>query len=244
MDDHPDLIVFFPAAGAGGSTLDQLRELATRREMAFLALPNPNAVEELRSGRWRADALERVREAAEAVGAVRVVVVGHCMGGLAAVGLVGSSAGSAVGRPVGALVVNTPCPDASGQIPTMTQLSDARIAEVLAGDGFPADLLEDEDMLAEIADGLRAEAAVADGIAEWVSRCAGPVDLHVLSTRGDGFIRPDHAVGWWQRVSGELRMTVTDGGHAIDETSIDVLERSLDSVLAALSPALVPTGSA
>jgi surfactin synthase thioesterase subunit len=154
------------------------------------------------------------------------------MGGLSAVRL---SAGldAQLGLPVRLLVVNTPCPDATGRIPTMSHFSDAEIADVLAHDGFPQDLLDDEDMLAEIAAGLRADATVADRLAEWVGSAGDLDSLHVLSTRGDRFIPPEQCAGWWQRVSREFQLTIAEGGHTLDEAAAGVLDRALDAVLAA-----------
>lgn len=242
----PALMVAFPAAGAGGSTLEQLAKLAARRELAYLAGDNPATPDALRAGEWQQRTTEEIRRAARESAAGRVILVGHCMGGLSAVRL-SYDLGARLGLPVLVLVINTPCPDPSGRIPTMSQFSDAEIAEVLAHDGFPQDLLDDEDMLAEIADGLRADAEVADRLAEWLSS-AGDLDtLHVLSTRGDFFIPPEQCTGWWRRVSGEFRLTVAEGGHALDEESAGLLERALDAVLAAgrasaFSP-LTPAGA-
>lgn len=232
----PQLMVSFPAAGAGGSTLEQLAKLAVRRELAYLAGSNPSSLEELRSGEWQQQAVEEIRCAARESAAGRVILIGHCMGGLSAVRL-SYDLDARLGLPVVVLVVNTPCPDPAGRIPTMSQFSDGEIAEVLAHDGFPQDLLEDEDMLAEIADGLRAEAAVADRLAEWIDAADDLHTLHVLSTRGDSFIPPERCVGWWRRVSGEFGLTVAAGGHALDEASAEVLERALDAALAAAEPA-------
>jgi len=58
--------------------------------------------------------------------------------------------------------------------------------------------------------------------------------LHVLSTRGDYFIPPEQCAGWQHRVSGEFHLAIVRGGHALDETTIGVLERAIDSVLAGL----------
>lgn len=226
-----DLIASFPAAGAGGSTLEQLAKLAARRGMAYLALSNPDSVAALESGQWLAGSIEELRRAVEQSSAARVILVGHCMGGLSAIRLFeGLESGLAV--PVSVLVVNTPCPDSSGRIPTMSRLSDAEIAEILAHDGFPQDLLDRDYMLAEIADGLREDAVVADRLAEWIHLAGDLETLHAVSTRGDTFIPPQHCAGWWTRVTGEFQLTVAPGGHALDETSVGVLDRAIDSVLA------------
>lgn len=229
--DPKALIASFPAAGSGGVTLEQLEKITVQRGMAYLALPNPPSLDAVESGQWQAQSAEAVRAAVEQASAGQVVLVGHCMGGLSAIRLA-DGLGARLGLPVRVLAINTPCPDSAGRIPTMTHLSDAEIGEVLAHDGFPQDLLDDEDMLEEIADGLRQEAVVADRLAEWVGT-AGDLDaLHVLSTRGDFFIPPEHCAPWQQRVSGEFQLTITPGGHGIDEASKGLLERALDSAVA------------
>jgi surfactin synthase thioesterase subunit len=226
-----ELIASFPAAGAGGTTLEQLELLAARRGMAYVELANPQSVDALGSGTWLAESVEQLRRAVAEAAAERVVIIGHCMGGFSAVRLA-DGLESRLGVPVGLLVVNTPCPDRAGRTPTMSAYSDAEIAAVLAHDGFPQELLDDEDMLAEIAAGLRADATVADRLAEWIST-AGDLDtLHVLSTRGDTFAPPEHCVGWQGRVSGEFHLTVAPGGHALDEATAGLLERALDGLLA------------
>jgi surfactin synthase thioesterase subunit len=229
-----DLIASFPAAGAGGSTLGNLEKLAARRGMAYTALPNPPSTQALTSGGWQEACTEQLRRAAGRSGADRVVLVGHCMGGLSALRL-HDGLTERLALSVALLVINAPCPDPEGRIPTMSHYSDAQVAAALAHDGFPQDLLEDEDMLAEIADGIRRDAVVADHLAEWVA-AAGPLGtLHVLSTRGDVFIPPENVVGWRHRVAGEFHLTVADGGHSLDETVIGVLERSLEACLAAVA---------
>lgn len=227
------LIASFPAAGSGGTTLEQLEKLAVRRGMSHLALANPESPGALASGAWQAESADRIRRAAEQASAGRVLLFGHCMGGLSAVRLSDGLA-PALGLPVALLVVNTPCPDSAGRIPTMSGFSDTEIAEVLAHDGFPQELLDDEDMLAEIAEGLREDAVVADRLAEWVAAADTFDTLHVLSTRGDTFIPPERCAGWRERVSGEFQLTVTHGGHAIDESLAGVLERAVDAVTAAV----------
>jgi surfactin synthase thioesterase subunit len=224
-----DLIVAFPAAGAGGATLDQLEKLAARHGMAYLALANPASLDALESGQWQAQCVDRVEDAVREALAGRVILVGHCMGGLSAVRL-SDGLGPRLALPVEILVINTPCPDSAGRIPTMSQFSDAEIAEVLAHDGFPRDLLDDEDVLADIAQVLRGDAAVADRVAEWIA-AAGDLDtLYVLSTRGDFFVPPEHCAAWRHRVSGDLHLTITPGGHTLDEAMAAVLDRAIDAV--------------
>lgn len=229
--DVTDLIAAFPAAGAGGTTLEELEKLAARRGMAYVAVSNPASIEALVSGEWQAESLDEIRRAVGQASARRVILFGHCMGGLSAVRL-SDSLGSTLDLPVRLLVVNTPCPDQSGRIPTMSQFCDAEIAEVLAHDGFPQELLDDEDMLAEIADGLREDARVADRLAEWVNSTDHLETLHVLSTRGDTFISPEDCAAWRHRVYREFHLTIADGGHALDEASIGVLERAIEAVIA------------
>lgn len=230
--DERHLLVAFPAAGAGGTTLEQLEKLAARRGMGFLSLSNPPTSPSVESGAWQADCVARIRAALDEADATRTLLVGHCMGGLSALRLHEGLA-ERTGGPAGLLLVNTPCPDHEGRIPTMSRLDDARIAEILAHDGFPQDLLDDEDMLAEIADGLREDASVADGLAEWIHTSAAPLEtLHVLSTRGDTFIPPRHCVTWHERVEGEVHVTVADGGHTIDAPLAALLERCVDAALA------------
>jgi surfactin synthase thioesterase subunit len=230
--DARDLIASFPAAGAGGTTLEQLEKLAARRGMAYVAIANPESIDALRSGAWQAESTDQIRRAAEQAASGRVILVGHCMGGLSAVRL-SDGLGSRLALPFAMLVINTPCPDSAGRIPTMSQFSDAEIAEVLAHDGFPQELLDDEDMLAEIADGLREDAMVADQLAEWISSAADLDALHVLATRGDTFIPPEQCAAWRHRVSREFQLLIADGGHALDEAVIGILERAIDAVVAA-----------
>lgn len=227
----PDLIVSFPAGGAGGTTLEQLEKLAGRRGLGYVALTNPASVNALEAGQWQAESIDEILTAMDQASAGRVILIGHCMGGLSAVRLADGLSPS-LGIPVQLLLVNTPCPDSRGRIPTMSEFSDAEIAEILAHDGFPQDLLDDEDMLAEIAEGLRADAKVADRLAEWVSSADDLQTLHVLSTRGDLLIPPEQCAGWRHRVTGEFQLTVAPGGHALDEGSVGVLERAIDSVVA------------
>lgn len=230
--DATGLLASFPAAGAGGTTLEQLEKLAARRGMAYVAMPNPASIDVLVSGQWQRESVDQIRRAVDQVSADLVILAGHCMGGLSAV-RVSDGLGRRLAVPVRVLVVNTPCPDSAGRIPTMSQLPDAEIAVLLAHDGFPQDLLDDEDMLAEIADGLREDARVADRLAEWVHLAGDLETLHVLSTRGDTFISPEQCVGWQHRVSGEFQLTIANGGHAVGEASAGVLGRAVDSVVAA-----------
>lgn len=226
-----DLIASFPAAGDGGGTLEQLEKLTVRRDMAYVALSNPVSVGALESEQWRAESVDRLRHCADRASAGHVVLVGHCMGGLSAIRL-SDGLGSELALPVSVLVINTPCPDSLGRIPTMSRFSDAEIAEVLAHDGFPQELLDDEDLLEEIAAGLREEAVVADRLAEQI-RSSGDLDaLHVLSTRGDAFIPPEQCAGWRHRVSRSFHLTIVEGGHTLDETVVGALDRTIDSVLA------------
>ncbi|MEU9980593.1 alpha/beta fold hydrolase [Streptomyces sp. NPDC050856] len=229
--DTKDLLVSFPAAGARGTTRDPLKDIAARRGMGYTAMANPVSVHALESGAWRARAVDGIGRAVQEVSAGRVVLVGHSMGGLSALHLY-DDLRARLARPVGALLVNTPCPDASGRIPTMSRMSDAGIAGVLARDGFPPELLDDPEMLAEIADGLRADATVADRLAERVGPAGGPPTLHVLSARGDTFIPPERCAAWQHRVSREFHLTIANGGHALDEGLLEALDRAIDPVLA------------
>jgi surfactin synthase thioesterase subunit len=231
MPADSGLLAFFPSAGAGGSTQQEFQKVASARGIAYVAMPNPATLDVLDSGKWHDESIDEIRDATDRVSARYVILAGHCMGGLSAVRLA-DDLGSLLALPVRVLLVNTPCPDSSGLIPTMSQLPDAGIAEILTDGGFPQDLLDDEDMLAEIADGLRADAEVADRLAEWVSAVEGFQTLHVLSTRGDSFVPPAWCSGWQHRVSGEFQLLIADGGHSIDETSAGLLERAVDSVAA------------
>jgi surfactin synthase thioesterase subunit len=227
-----DLCVCFPAAGGGGVTLTLLKDAAARHGLTALTLPNADSVPDLDSGRWQERTVEEIRRAADRGGARRIVLAGHSMGGLSAVRL--HPALDADGaRPIGVLVINTPCPDSSGRIPTMSQLSDPEIAQVLAHDGFPPELLDDKDMLAEIAHGLRADAAVADRLAERFGPAGRLTDLHVLCGRDDRFIPPERCAAWAHRVSGEFHLTVVPGGHSLDPARTAALDRALAGVLAA-----------
>jgi surfactin synthase thioesterase subunit len=230
--DAMNLIAFFPAAGSGGTTLEQLEKLAIRRGLALAALSNPASIDVVESGQWQAESIDEILSAVDHASVSPVILVGHCMGGLSAIRLSGDLC-SRLARPVRVLLVNTPCPDSGGRIPTMSHFTDAEIAQVLAHDGFPPEVLDDEDMLAEVADGLREEAKVADRLAEWVSSARDLETLYVLSTRGDTFSSPEVCAGWRHRVSGELQLTIAPGGHSLDEKSINVLERAIDSVIAA-----------
>jgi surfactin synthase thioesterase subunit len=235
--DAMNLIAFFPAAGSGGTTLEQLEKLAVRRGLAIAALSNPASIDALESGQWQAESIDEILSVVHQAPAGLVILIGHCMGGLSAVRLSGDL-GSRLARPVRVMLINTPCPDSGGQIPTMSHSTDAEIAQVLAHDGFPQEVLEDEDMLAEIADGLREEAKVADRLAEWVSSAGDLETLHVLSTRGDTFSPPEVCAAWRHRASGELQLTIAPGGHSLDEKSIKVLDRAIDSVIAAVQAEL------
>jgi surfactin synthase thioesterase subunit len=238
-----ELLVSFPAAGAGGATLEQVEKLALRRGMAYLAASNPESVEALDSGQWQERSTEEIRRAADQASAGRVLLFGHCMGGLSAISLA-DGLGARLDLPVTLLVVNTPCPDSAGRIPTMSRFSDAEIAHVLAQDGFPRELLDDEDLLPEIAEGLREDAVVADRLAERLGAAGGIEDLHLLSTRGDAFIPPETCVGWRDRVAREFHLTITPGGHTIDETLAGVLERAVESAAARDSATAVDSATA
>jgi surfactin synthase thioesterase subunit len=228
------LVASFPAAGSGGTTLEQLEKTAVSGGLDYLALANPASAGAFESGAWARESVDQIRQAVRQAVDGYLILAGHCMGGLSAVHLA-QGLSARLSLPVRVLVINTPCPDAQGAIPTMTHLSDGEIAQILMHDGFPQDLLDDEDMLAEIADRLRAEAAVADRIAEWVSSAAGPQTLHVLSTRGDTFTPPAACSGWQHRVPGEFQLTIADGGHAIDETTSGLLERTLRAAVASVA---------
>lgn len=226
------LLVAFPAAGSGGTTLEQLEKLAARRGMGFLPLPNPPTAEAVDSGGWQRECLTELSRALDDTGATRALLAGHCMGGFSALRLRDFLARHG-GRPTGVLLINTPCPDGEGRIPTMSELPDDDIARILAHEGFPQDLLDDEDVLAEVADRLRTEASVADGLVRWLHTDGTPPEvLHVLSTRGDFFVPPRYCVTWHERVRGEVHVTVADGGHAIDAPLAGLLEKSVDAALA------------
>ncbi|MYU24116.1 alpha/beta fold hydrolase [Streptomyces sp. SID8352] len=226
------LLVAFPAAGSGGTTLEQLEKLAARQGMDFLSLPNPPTSDAVESGQWQRQCLTDLVRTLDGTGATLTLLVGHCMGGFSALRLRGLFA-EHTGHPTGVLLINTPCPDGEGRIPTMSELPDDGIARILAHEGFPQDLLDDEDVLAEVADRLRSEASVADGLARWLRTEDEPLDLlHVLSTRGDFFIPPRHCVTWHERVRGEVHLTVADGGHAIDASLAGLLEKCVHAALA------------
>ncbi|MFD5988284.1 alpha/beta fold hydrolase [Streptomyces cyaneofuscatus] len=230
--EEDSLLVAFPAAGSGGTTMEQLEKLAALRGMGFLALPNPPSDEAVESGSWQRECLAQVSGALQEDGGGRTLLAGHCAGGFSALRL-RDALTAHTGRPAPVLLLNTPCPDGQGRIPTMSALTDDEIAEILAHEGFPQDLLDDEDVRAEIADRLRAEALVADGLARWLHTDGTlPEVLHVLSTRGDFFIPPRYCVTWHERVRGEVHLTVADGGHAIDAPLAGLLERCVDAALA------------
>lgn len=228
------LVVSFPAAGGGGATRDHLEKHAARRGLACAALPNPPRAEAVGSGEWQEQAIEEIGRAADQSSADRLVLAGHSMGGLAAIAVLSGGLGARTGRPVRVLAVNTPCPDRAGRIPTMSGLSDTEIAGILARDGFPPELLDDDDLLAEIASGLRKEARVADRLAELVSVAGDLSALHVLSLRGDKFIPPERCAAWRHRVVGEFQLTIADGNHTINDMSSGSLGRALDSVVASV----------
>ncbi|MFF3976182.1 thioesterase II family protein [Streptomyces sp. NPDC055808] len=228
----PDVCVCFPAAGGGGATLALLRDIAAARGMTVLTLSNADSVADFESGRWQDRAVREVQRAVAQVSGRRIVLAGHSMGGLSAICL-HAALGTRIGVPTRVLVINTPCPDSSGRIPTMSHLPDRAIAQVLAHDGFPQELLDDEDMLAEIAHGLRRDAVVADRLAEWIGSDGDLGQLHVLSGRDDRFIPPECCAAWRHRVTEEFQLTVTPAGHALDATRTAVVERTFDGLLAA-----------
>ncbi|MEW2527986.1 alpha/beta fold hydrolase [Streptomyces sp. NPDC047071] len=225
-----DLCVCFPAAGGGGTTLTLVKDAAARHGLTPLALPNADSVADLDSGRWQERTAEEIRRAADRCGARRIVLAGHSMGGLSAVRL-HPALDMRGARPTGVLVISTPCPDSSGRIPTMSQLSDPEIAQVLAHDGFPRELLDDTDMLAEIAHGLRADAVVADRLAARIGPAGRLTDLHVLCGRDDRFIPPERCAAWAHRVSGAFHLTVVPGGHSLDAPRAGALGRALGAAL-------------
>ncbi|GHB35579.1 hypothetical protein GCM10010331_23710 [Streptomyces xanthochromogenes] len=227
-----DVCVCFPAAGGGGATLALLRDTAARRGMTVLALSNAESVADVDSGRWKDRAVREVRQAVAHTSGRRVVLAGHSMGGLSAICL-HAALGARMSVPTGVLVINTPCPDPSGRIPTMSHLPDREIAQVLAHDGFPQELLDDEDMLSEIAHGLRRDAVVADRLAEVIGSADHLDRLHVLSGRDDRFIPPERCAAWRHRVAEEFHLTITPGGHALDATRAAAVERAFDGLLAA-----------
>jgi len=220
------MIVSFPAAGAGRT----FRWLTGEN---YLACANAADVGALRSGRWERDTIDEIVRAAEEKSARYVVLVGHSMGGLSAIRLSGKL-GPALGLPVRVLLLNTPCPDTAGRIPTMSHSSDAEIADVLAGDGFPPEVLGDPELLAEVAAGVRADAEVADRLAEWVNSAADIDELHVVATRGDTFIGTERCARWRDRVTREFRLVEAEGGHMLDGTPAEVLHEVVDSVVASM----------
>ncbi|MFI6036034.1 hypothetical protein ACIBBD_18060 [Streptomyces sp. NPDC051315] len=115
----------------------------------------------------------------------------------------------------------------------MTQLSNPEIAQVLAHDGFPPELLDDEDMPAEIAHGLRADAAVADRLAERISPTGRLTDPHVLCGRAERFIPTERRAARAHRASGEFQPTVVPGRHSLDATRTAAVGRAPAGALAA-----------
>ncbi|MGW8379020.1 thioesterase domain-containing protein [Streptomyces sp. ODS28] len=222
------LIVSFPAAGH--TRLAQMEKIAARRGAAHLSLRNPASVAALQSGEWSEHCLAEAGRARAGAPGGHVLLAGHSMGGLSAVTLRAALA-ARLGRPPELLLVNTPCPDSSGRIPTMSHMKDTEIAEILARDGFPQDLLDDEGTLAEIADGLREDAVVADHLAERTASHAPLDTLHVLSARGDAFIPAERCAAWDEHVSGDFHLTFANGGHSLDAPLTDALARAVDAVL-------------
>ncbi|MFJ6665351.1 thioesterase II family protein [Streptomyces sp. NPDC091383] len=228
------LCVCFPAAGGGGAPLTLMSDAAARLGLTVLALPNAESVTDLDSGDWERRSVEAVRRAADRGAARRVVLAGHSMGGLSAIRLL-PALGMRGSRPIGALVINTPCPDSSGRIPTMSRLPDPEIARILAHDGFPQEVLDDENMLAEIATGLRGDTVVADRLADRLDPADRLTDLHVLCGRDDRFIPPERCAAWAGRVAGEFHLTVVPGGHSPDPAWAPALDRALTGVLATVA---------
>ncbi|WNV87533.1 alpha/beta fold hydrolase [Umezawaea sp. Da 62-37] len=220
------MIASFPAAGAGRG----FRWLTGRDHVACA---NASSVDDLSSGRWEHDTTKEIVRTAAEVSARHVVLVGHSMGGLSALRLSGEL-GPALGVPVGVLLLNTPCPDSTGRIPTMSRSSDTEIADVLAGDGFPPEVLADPELLAEVAAGVRTDAEVADRLAEWVNSTADVDRLHVVTTRGDFFIGMERCARWRGRVTTEFVLVEAEGSHMLDGTPPEVLHAAVDSVVASL----------
>ena len=225
------LIASFPAAGAGSTSLAWLTPIAAARGAQHLPLATPSSTAEFHSGRWLDGVVDAVGGAAGRTGADSVVLVGHSMGGLAA--LLAARALRA-DFPVGVLGINPPCPDAEGRIPTMSASDDAEIARILGGDGFPVELLDDEELLAEVADGVRADAGVADELAVRVAGMGDVGPLCVLATRGDAFIGVRHCLRWRERCRSGLDLIEADGSHMLTGTPGHILERAVDSVVASV----------
>lgn len=230
-----DIIGFFPAAGAGGSTLDSSREIADQLGCALLELPNPPTIDDLTTGRWYNGLEHIVRAQIAKDGNSRLVLVGHCMGGLSAFTAASLLRSTSPDVRVGALVINTPYPGRDGRIPTMSALSDSAIGELLGAEGFPQELIDDVDMLEEVATNLRAEATVADRVAGAIHERTDCVPLHALSTRGDPFITPGDCEGWSRRSCGLFGWTICEGGHAINEFTAPVLRRTIMSLFGELA---------
>jgi len=225
------LVVSFPAAGVGDSMAGWLTGPAAECSGAgYLPLPNPGCLEELISDDWRRRTLSQIQHAVTEAAVDRVILVGHCLGGLSALYLV-DEVRSRCAVPTALVVVNTPCPDGEGRVPSLAGSTDQEIGEVLAADGFPTEVLEDEDMLAEVADRVRDGARLGDWISRRLHAAGAPPALTVLSTRRDAFIGVEHCAAWRNRVLGEFNLTIVDGRHTLDDASMGVLARLLDSAI-------------
>ncbi|MCD9901168.1 hypothetical protein LUR56_16630 [Streptomyces sp. MT29] len=123
--EEGSLLIAFPAAGSGGTTMEQLEKLAALRGMGFLALKNPPSDEAVESGSWQRDCLDQVSGALQADGGGPTLLAGHCMGGFSALRL-RDELTAHTGRPAPVLLLNTPCPDGQGRIPTMSALTATR----------------------------------------------------------------------------------------------------------------------
>jgi surfactin synthase thioesterase subunit len=225
------LVVSFPAAGVGDSMAGWLTGPAAEHPGAvYLPLPNPGCLDELTSDDWRQETLSQIQHAVVDSAADRVVLVGHCLGGLSALYLV-DEVRSRCAVPTALVVVNTPCPDGEGRVPSLVDSTDQEIGKLLAADGFPTEVLEDEDMLTEVADRVRDGAQLGDWIAQRLHMAGTMSALTVLSTRGDAFIGVECCADWRTRVLGEFNLTIVDGRHTLDDASMGVLARLLDSAI-------------
>ncbi|WP_170837616.1 alpha/beta fold hydrolase [Actinopolyspora xinjiangensis] len=227
------LIVSFPAAGAGSTTFQWLESCAARRGAVYVSMLNADSVDALVSRDWHEGTLDEIQQVVDRTRPEQVVLVGHSMGGLSAFCL-SHDLGSRIARPIGTLLINTPCPDAEGRIPTMSECSDSEIGEMLADDGFPEDLISDKEMLSEVSAGLRSDANVADFLAVSVSETNTIGNLHVLATRDDRFIGTSRCAMWRDWASHEFHLIVEHGGHMLNGTPFATLERTVGSVIASV----------
>lgn len=232
VQDSPTLIASFPAAGAGSGTFQWLADAAARRGADYRAMANPPSTTAVADGTWRADAAADLRNAVQRSGARRVVLVGHSMGGLSAVCLA-EDVGTTPDTHVAVLVLNTPCPDEWGRIPTLSSCSDAEIGTVLQGSSLGPDVLGDPELLAEVAAHVRSDAQVADRLA--LEAVGVEIDvLHVVATRGDTLIATDRCEAWRHCVVGGFHLASIDGDHMALDAPPGALDRALTSVLDAL----------